>query len=107
MANQNYAVIKDGVVVNVLAFNNPSRPLLQQFISHFSADDIILCEDPRVIIGNEYVDEQFIYPQPFPSWVWDKATAEWQAPLPMPNDRDDYVWQEDTSEWVLPIEFTE
>ena len=107
MANQTYAVIKDGVVVNMLAFNSPSQPLLNQFKNHFSADNIVLCEDPRVIIGNSYTNGQLIYPQPFPSWVWNTETVEWEAPIPMPNDRDDYVWQEDTSEWVLPIEFPE
>jgi hypothetical protein len=40
----------------------------------------------------------FIPPQPFPSWALDE-NANWQPPVPMPDDGERYVWNEDAQEW--------
>ena len=37
-------------------------------------------------------------PQPYPSWVWDDGA--WTAPVPHPDDGNDYVWDEDAGVWV-------
>lgn len=52
--------------------------------------------------------DAFIPPQPFPSWVLDKTTATWNAPVAMPSDAlteqnpegKIYVWDEPTVNWV-------
>lgn len=52
-------------------------------------------------IGYTYDAERdaFIPPQPYPSWqLADNCT--WWAPIPMPNDGQDYAWNEDTTSWV-------
>lgn len=54
-------------------------------------------------IGYIY-DEQynvFYPPSPFPSWVLNKTTWEWEAPVPYPNDGKVYVWDEATESWIL------
>jgi len=44
--------------------------------------------------------DAFIPPKPFPSWVLDEETAQWQAPTgPAPIDRA-YKWDEATISWV-------
>ena len=43
--------------------------------------------------------DAFIAPQPFPSWTLD-ADAEWQAPVPMPDDGKMYAWDEPTQSWI-------
>jgi hypothetical protein len=44
----------------------------------------------------------FIPPQPFPSWTL-AEDANWQPPVPMPDDGETYVWDEDMQEWqALP-----
>ena len=43
--------------------------------------------------------DAFITSQPYPSWVLD-ANAEWQAPVPMPDDGKMYGWNEATLAWV-------
>lgn len=43
--------------------------------------------------------DAFIAPQPFPSWSLD-ANADWQAPVPMPQDGKMYSWDEATLSWV-------
>lgn len=52
--------------------------------------------------------DAFIPPQPFPSWVLDKTTATWNAPVPLPEDARTetnptgkfYLWDEPTINWV-------
>jgi hypothetical protein len=45
--------------------------------------------------------DAFVAPQPFPSWVLDSNTAQWEAPVPMPQDEQLYLWDEATQSWVL------
>jgi hypothetical protein len=43
--------------------------------------------------------DAFVAPQPYPSWVLDE-NAQWQAPVPMPDDGKMYSWDEATLSWV-------
>jgi hypothetical protein len=54
-------------------------------------------------IGYTYdpVLDAFIAPQPYPSWVLNTTTCQWQAPVPYPNDGKMYMWNEATLSWVL------
>ena len=55
-------------------------------------------------IGYTYDTERdaFIAPQPFPSWILDEATCQWQTPVPMPtpNNPPLYDWDESVLNWV-------
>jgi hypothetical protein len=44
--------------------------------------------------------DAFIPPTPYPSWLLDEATCQWEAPVPMPNDGAVYRWDEAAGEWV-------
>lgn len=54
-------------------------------------------------IGCTYdpVLDAFIPPQPYPSWVLNTTTCQWQAPVPYPDDGKMYIWDEATLSWVL------
>ena len=54
-------------------------------------------------IGYTYdpVLDAFIAPQPYPSWLLNTATCQWQAPVPYPDDGKTYIWDEATLSWVL------
>ena len=56
-------------------------------------------------IGYTYdsVLDAFIAPKPFPSWLLNTNTCQWQAPVPYPTDGKIYSWNEETQQWV---EFT-
>lgn len=50
----------------------------------------------------------FIRPKPYPSWILNESTTEWEAPIPAPEltpdqiaARDRYVWDEANGTWVL------
>jgi hypothetical protein len=52
-------------------------------------------------IGYEYRADidAFVPPQPFPSWTLNNITAQWQAPVAMPQDDKQYSWDEATTSW--------
>ena len=61
-------------------------------------------------IGYSYNEEldAFIPPKPYPSWVLNEETAEWEAPIPVPeltqeeiDSRSFYRWDEDSQSWIL------
>jgi len=54
-------------------------------------------------VGHVYDEarDAFIAPQPFPSWVLDENTCQWDAPVSYPDDGADYVWDEDSLSWEL------
>jgi hypothetical protein len=44
--------------------------------------------------------DAFIPPKPFSSWVLNKTTCDWDAPVSYPDDGDMYRWDETGSKWV-------
>jgi len=46
------------------------------------------------------VRNAFYLPQPYPSWLLDDDTCQWNAPTPMPDDGKWYDWDESTTNWV-------
>lgn len=53
-------------------------------------------------IGFTYDREKdaFIPQKPFISWVLNKNTCLWEAPIAMPEDGKNYFWDEATTNWV-------
>lgn len=45
--------------------------------------------------------DAFIPPKPYPSWVLNNTTADWEAPVPYPTDGKVYYWDEGTVSWQL------
>jgi hypothetical protein len=43
--------------------------------------------------------DAFIPPRPFASWILNETTCQWEPPVPMPNDGNQYTWNEDTASW--------
>lgn len=51
-------------------------------------------------IGYTFDGVGFAAPQPFPSWVLNKDTYLWEAPVAYPVDGKPYTWNEDDQGWV-------
>jgi hypothetical protein len=53
-------------------------------------------------VGYTYdaLKENFIAPQPYPSWILD-SNDQWQPPVPQPPPPPDTNWDEETQTWVL------
>jgi hypothetical protein len=54
-------------------------------------------------IGYTYDTQRdaFIPSQPYASWLLNEDTCLWHAPIPMPEDGQEYRWDEDAGDWVL------
>jgi len=52
-------------------------------------------------IGDYYdsVNDIFVAPKPFPSWI--QNGSYWKAPIPYPTDDKEYVWDESTFSWKI------
>ncbi len=52
-------------------------------------------------IGYTYdsVIDAFVPPKPYPSWLLDTNTAQWNSPVPMPTDGERYGWNEEQQNW--------
>lgn len=51
------------------------------------------------------IRDAFISPQPYPSWILNETTCQWEAPVPCPVDGKDYSWDETTVSWIeIPTE---
>lgn len=42
----------------------------------------------------------FIPPKPYPSWLLNTNTFQWEAPVPYPTDGGIYEWDEIMQDWV-------
>lgn len=53
-------------------------------------------------IGYAYREDidAFVPPKPYASWLLNEATAQWEAPVAMPDDGGMYLWEEDNQAWV-------
>ena len=45
--------------------------------------------------------DAFVSPQPFPSWILNESTCNWEAPTPMPTDGRIYHWVEADLNWQV------
>lgn len=61
-------------------------------------------EKALVTIGGTYNKERsmFVLPSPYPSWVLDENTLQWNAPIPLPDAEKGvlYDWNEYGKDWV-------
>lgn len=57
-------------------------------------------------LGFVYIDELdiFLPPKPYDSWILDKNTESWIAPIPIPNDNKIYDWDDTLLQWIEVID---
>ena len=48
--------------------------------------------------------DAFIAPKPYPSWLLNTTTCQWEAPVQYPDDGGTYTWDEEIINWkqILP-----
>ena len=46
------------------------------------------------------VKNKYPKPSPFPSWIYNSNTCQWEAPVVCPDDGKQYRWDEATTSWI-------
>lgn len=117
-AKMNGDIVVDVIVVSNETLNNlpfpESEPVGIQFLHDlYQNDDTWLQTSYNRSFRGNYAGigftympdiDQFVPPQPCPSWIYDPITAMWEPPVPMPYPAPNgyvYVWDEATVSWVL------
>ena len=57
-------------------------------------------------IGYTYDSDKdaFYQPQPYPSWLLNEDSCQWESPIPRPDDDKRYKWNEENQSWDLEDE---
>ena len=98
MSSKNYAFIKNGIVINVAVFEDPSEDTLEFFKVEHDADLVIdASESTSCEVGGEYDGAIFWRIKPYDSWI--KSDGIWTAPMPYPTDGKKYIWNESVLDW--------
>jgi hypothetical protein len=105
-----YALIEDGVVVNVLVaeqdfIDTQSGTWVQTSYNTQGGIHILQGTPLRknyAGVGMIYDADRdaFYAPQPYPSWSLDENTCLWEAPIAYPSDGLEYTWDEVTLTWI-------
>ena len=107
-------IVIDVIVVNNETLNNlpfpESEPVGVAFLTDWSGGYTNWKQTSyngnfrKNFAGIEYtydaVLDAFIAPKPYPSWLLNTETCQWQPPTPYPSDGNVYSWDETTQSWV-------
>ena len=99
-----YAKVQDGTVTQVIV---AEPDFFERFIDS-SPGEWVQTSYTRSIrqnyagIGFSYDKEldAFIPPKPYPSWVLNEASCNWESPVPMPADNKNYIRDEESQSWL-------
>ena len=116
-----YAKVRDQLVVDVIVaeaafFNTFVDSTAGEWIktsynthggNHYNSvgeqDDGMALRKNYAGIGYTYdsTRDAFIAPQPYPSWLLNEDTCQWESPVAYPDDDDKmYTWDEATTNWT-------
>jgi hypothetical protein len=111
-----YALIDDNnVVLNIIVGPKIENGLTEQsaikelsamhggrwLLTNNARDSKTIYRKNNAGIGDTYDSEldAFIPIKPYPSWILNKETAQWEAPTPMPTEGE-WNWDEEKLSWV-------
>jgi len=69
-------------------------------------DDGVALRKNYAGIGYIYDSDKdaFYASQPYPSWLLNEDSCQWESPIPYPDDDSDYNWNEENQSWDLEDE---
>ena len=98
----------DGVVVRVIVVSNEYEPHVEDWcVQRYGGVWKQTSYNAKIRknyagIGFTYDShlDAFIPPQPYPSWLLNEASCQWEAPTPCPADGKPHYWDEQQVAWV-------
>lgn len=118
-----FAKIENNVVTQVIVINNTdcgdlnfpeSEAVGQQFIKSIGLDGEWKQTSYNRTFRKHFASTNYTYnadldafipPNPYPSWILNKKTFAWEAPIPMPANGKDYFWDEESKSWILEPDY--
>ena len=105
-------IVIDEEVVNSGEFGDPLNWIQTSFNTHEGQHSLGGTPLRKNYAGLGYTYDKdrdaFIPPQPYPSWIFDEDTCQWNVPVPYPTghaaDGPIYEWDEDNITWKLSVE---
>lgn len=100
-----YAIVRDGFVIGVVyAPNTPdSLSLEDQLIQYEPYNKVISFNEygEYISIGAKVLTDGYVAGlSPFPSWVWNDQSRNWEAPVKKPTEEESsYSWNESLQIW--------
>jgi hypothetical protein len=96
----NVAYVKNGIVKNILLFDDPTQEGVDLFLDQQSSSVAIICNDgQQAYIGGTWDGETFLPSRPFASWVLNDAGNEYVPPFLPEGNINAYSWNEGTRSW--------
>lgn len=100
----NVAVVKDNKIINVVVVDSEvglqALPIFLPDMDNF----ILQTEETGIAFVNGTVlNNKFVMPSPYPSWIFNESTWQWEAPKPVngiPNGKYPQ-WNEEAKDWDL------
>jgi hypothetical protein len=97
-----YAKVQDGIVTQVIV---AEPDFFERFIDSSPGEWIETSNSLRKNYagkGYSYDTEldAFIPPKPYPSWILNEVSCNWESPVPMPADNKHYIWDEESQAWL-------
>lgn len=113
MAEENYAIVKNGVVIQTEILNDPTVEYQNELLSRYDADEIVLGNTVNAQVGSLWDGAIFTRPKPYPSWILDEF-LQWVAPVPYPSPdvisdietEEGKWWLEDPNKYDEPVNET-
>ena len=92
-----FAVVTNNIIKNIVEAED-ALPL-QLMFEHSSIIEVTETTG-TAYIDSEVIGGKFVPLKPFDSWVLDRKTATWNAPVKKPTGKNLYFWDEDALNWV-------
>jgi len=98
-----FVKVKDGVVIESIV---ASQEFIDSYVDNTPGTWLETRKDGSIRknfagIGYTYdhINDAFIAPKPYDSWILNNTTFRWEPPVDYPNDGNHYVWHESTQSW--------
>jgi hypothetical protein len=104
---KSFACIVDNIVKNIVVFDSLNVEFIEEYRVLHSYDLILEATSTSEVYG-EYDGEYFWRKKPYPSWLKNSDTKDWDPPISRPsfdpeNPTWTYVWDEPSLSWVREV----
>ena len=98
-------ITEDDYVIRVIDDVSMNENEIQEFLSTGTWVDVTNSQNSLgfLELGRIYDRDtnSVLVSSVYPSWIFNQDTLVWEAPIPQPEDGEEYVWNEQAVSWDL------